>query len=783
MATQRHEPLKSTNKDDSENDSMSSDGEFSLCEYDLDVVDDALLNPGNSEFKDHFGFNIHVRTDDEDSSDSDSDPEDVPSKPPSTPNPTGPSRHSNDSSVQQKSLFSSDDDEASIDTAMTTPTTIKNHSLSISSLEEGITLGSTSPLPTQERPPTTQAPTTQAPTNQPPATQPPVLPRLDTSPRQPSHRTKPRPDSYNKALPALPPNVSEEMNNQRHIRTSSNASTMSFTAFNPFRRPASPATSTRSSMTSIRQSSIERPSRAFRERQSKRMSEICKSPAQQTMSMNFQHVHSVPPPVNSYYEMLLSKFGRTSQETQQHDSLKQMALKEDTYGALELAQETSPPGVYDWDLWRRVIADPDKVVRTELRLLRQNIGRGVPSSMRGNLWQLFSKSQNNNGDLENEYRELLNRTSPHEKMIKRDLARTFPTHAFFKDRDGEGQQMLFNVIKAYSLFDQQVGYCQGLAFIVGCLLLYMSDDAAFCVLVKLMGQYGLRGHFTPQMESLHEHMYQFDNLLQQKYPEVHRHMELQGVNPSMYASQWLLTLFAYRCPLTLVITVMDLVIAEGTQVVLQFALALIDRNQGTILSLSFEPLVEFLVNGIFNVYGDGRQQFVEDACEIDIPPRLLARLAKQYVVEAAREARIQSQEDHLRKVNAELSEHVRRLEKAYKTLETEYQEVTKQAIETKMAMAGMDNQNQEVRRSMAQLKADSEAKLKEVSYNYEAHIQSLQEDKDNLVKANSTLEEQLSEVESTLIMLKMECAERESEYEVTRRNLHTAQKNQNIMSS
>ncbi|OAD77146.1 hypothetical protein PHYBLDRAFT_109406, partial [Phycomyces blakesleeanus NRRL 1555(-)] len=262
-------------------------------------------------------------------------------------------------------------------------------------------------------------------------------------------------------------------------------------------------------------------------------------------------------------------------------------------------------------LWRRVIADPDKVVRTELRLLRQNIGRGVPSSMRGNLWQLFSKSQNNNGDLENEYRELLNRTSPHEKMIKRDLARTFPTHAFFKDRDGEGQQMLFNVIKAYSLFDQQVGYCQGLAFIILILnLLQMSDDAAFCVLVKLMGQYGLRGHFTPQMESLHEHMYQFDNLLQQKYPEVHRHMELQGVNPSMYASQWLLTLFAYRCPLTLVITVMDLVIAEGTQVVLQFALALIDRNQGTILSLSFEPLVEFLVNGIFNVYGVSKITFL-----------------------------------------------------------------------------------------------------------------------------------------------------------------------------
>ena len=32
-------------------------------------------------------------------------------------------------------------------------------------------------------------------------------------------------------------------------------------------------------------------------------------------------------------------------------------------------------------------------------------------------------------------------------MIKRDIARTFPDHSFFKDKDGIGQGTLFNVIK------------------------------------------------------------------------------------------------------------------------------------------------------------------------------------------------------------------------------------------------------------------------------------------------------------------------------------------------
>lgn len=45
---------------------------------------------------------------------------------------------------------------------------------------------------------------------------------------------------------------------------------------------------------------------------------------------------------------------------------------------------------------------------------------------------------------------------------------------YFKEPGGEGQEMLFNVIKAYSLFDPQVGYCQGLHFVVGVLLLHVS---------------------------------------------------------------------------------------------------------------------------------------------------------------------------------------------------------------------------------------------------------------------------------------------------------------------
>ena len=45
------------------------------------------------------------------------------------------------------------------------------------------------------------------------------------------------------------------------------------------------------------------------------------------------------------------------------------------------------------------------------------------------------------------YVEYLKQKSPSEKMIRRDIARTFPEHDFFKEKDGLGQESLFNVMK------------------------------------------------------------------------------------------------------------------------------------------------------------------------------------------------------------------------------------------------------------------------------------------------------------------------------------------------
>ncbi|KAI8368752.1 rab-GTPase-TBC domain-containing protein [Blakeslea trispora] len=481
-------------------------------------------------------------------------------------------------------------------------------------------------------------------------------------------------------------------------------------------------------------------------------------------------VVSMPTPSTaSYYDMLLSKFTRSDNPSKQ--------LQIETYQNLEkLKEESVEDKEIDWEFWTSVVSDFERINRTEHAKLRQQLCVGIPTSLRGLLWRIFSKSDANSELIENEYRLLLEKTSSHEKLIQRDLSRTFPTLDYFKDKDGEGQEMLFNVIKAYSLFDSQVGYCQGLHFVVGCLLLHMPDEAAFCVLLRLMSQYGLRGHFTPQMETLHERMFQLNQLLALKLPQVYRHLDAQGVLPSMYASQWFMTLFAYRCPLDLVFRVFDLVFVEGPQIMLNFALALMKKNQSTILSLEFESLLDFFSGQIFEVYKDRSYEFVQDAYSFSISPKQLSKISKQYQQEAAKEAKLQSIQDAVKKENLALQDQLKKLRQAYKTLELEHQDVAQQVIESKLAMASLSSENQQLKHELSIIKQDMGTLSSGLNQERQIQFDLLAQKNAQLVDANSSLEDRLQKMETILIEMKLKYAESESDFEQMKRKLHEAQK-------
>ncbi|GAA5954989.1 hypothetical protein JCM8115_005588 [Rhodotorula mucilaginosa] len=357
----------------------------------------------------------------------------------------------------------------------------------------------------------------------------------------------------------------------------------------------------------------------------------------------------------------------------------------------------------DWEFWGRVMSDYEEVARSQPRELSRAIQRGIPPALRGMTWQLMSAAKDEN--LEFVYSELLKQTSPHEKSIARDLNRTFPKHEYFKDAEGVGQENLFNVVKAYSIYDDEVGYTQGLQFIVGPLLLNMPDEEAFCVLVRLMESYDLRSHYTPNMPGLQLRLFQFDRLVEELVPSVFLHLLRQGVKSSMYASQWFLTLFGYRLPLELVSSVFDLVFAEGVEALFRFAVALLKRNEAYLLTLEFEELIDFLKNGLFEAYApDERElmrdpdaeyrvhEFVREALQVRITPMMLDQFAQEWASLCAAQTAHAAELDALRQANHQLSRQVRQLESSLAQINLEHCELVKQVVASRLEREELEDE-------------------------------------------------------------------------------------------
>uniref|UniRef100_A0A673ADM0 Rab-GAP TBC domain-containing protein n=1 Tax=Sphaeramia orbicularis TaxID=375764 RepID=A0A673ADM0_9TELE len=281
-----------------------------------------------------------------------------------------------------------------------------------------------------------------------------------------------------------------------------------------------------------------------------------------------------------------------------------------------------------WILWGRIVNEWEEVRKKKEKQLKDLVRKGIPHHFRAIVWQLLCNAQNM--PIKDQYSELLKMTSPCEKLIRRDIARTYPEHEFFKEKDSLGQEVLFNVMKAYSLVDREVGYCQGSAFIVGLLLMQMPEEEAFCVFVKLMQDYRLRELFKPSMAELGLCMYQFECMIQEHLPELHMHFQAQSFHTSMYASSWFLTIFLTSFPLPVATRIFDIFMCEGLEIVFRVGLAILQMNQTELIQLDMEGMLQHFQKVIPHQLDSGPDKVIQAAYQVKYNAKKMKKLEKEY---------------------------------------------------------------------------------------------------------------------------------------------------------
>ncbi|XP_074492554.1 ecotropic viral integration site 5 protein homolog isoform X4 [Sebastes fasciatus] len=313
-----------------------------------------------------------------------------------------------------------------------------------------------------------------------------------------------------------------------------------------------------------------------------------------------------------------------------------------------------------WILWGRIVNEWEDVRKKKEKQLKDLVRRGIPHHFRAIVWQLLCNAQNM--PIKDQYAELLKMTSPCEKLIRRDIARTYPEHEFFKE-DSLGQEVLFNVMKAYSLVDREVGYCQGSAFIVGLLLMQMPEEEAFCVFVKLMQDYRLRELFKPSMAELGLCMYQFEVMIQEFLPDLYMHFQAQSFHTSMYASSWFLTIFLTSFPLPVATRIFDIFMCEGLEIVFRVGMAILQMNQAELIQLDMEGMLQHFQRVIPHQLDSGPDKVIAAAYQVKYNTKKMKKLEKEYTTIKSKELEEQVEIKRLRTENRLLKQRIDTLEK------------------------------------------------------------------------------------------------------------------------
>lgn len=388
-----------------------------------------------------------------------------------------------------------------------------------------------------------------------------------------------------------------------------------------------------------------------------------------------------------------------------------------------------------------------------------------------------------------------------EKTIKRDLgART----SFSKFAASAGlQDGLFGVCKAYALFDEGVGYAQGMNFLAMPLLFNMPEDEAFCLLVRLMNKYHLRDLFIQDMPGLHMHLYQFERLLEDFEPALYCHLHRRQVTPHLYATQWFLTLFAYRFPLQLVLRIYDLILSEGLEAILKFGIALMQKNAATLLTMNdMVSLTSFLKDRLFDVYIDQApsagsilesgffgssgasidkevyraDQMIHDACEVQITPQILETYKLEWEEKNRLEKERQAEVDSLKQHNHSLQQQVRRLEERVENHDSEHAALATELVITKVENERLRDENESLSGKVEQLKIVVDKQPEEVEERLKTEMDRLMKRNQEVHEDNSRLEEEMGEMEKSLVETKMMYAELNQTHEALTRKWNDLRK-------
>ncbi|XP_032373787.1 USP6 N-terminal-like protein isoform X2 [Etheostoma spectabile] len=282
--------------------------------------------------------------------------------------------------------------------------------------------------------------------------------------------------------------------------------------------------------------------------------------------------------------------------------------------------------------WLKMAKKWDKYKNSDRMVKR--VYKGIPLQLRGRAWALMldvDRAKNDNQGKYERMKEQARRDSSEIKQIDLDINRTFRNHIMFTDRFGVKQQALFHVLSAYSVYNTEVSYCQGMSQVAALLLMFMNEEDAFWALSQLLTnqKHGMHGFFVPGFPKLQRFQAHHDQIISKLVPKLKKHLDREQMSAGIYSTKWFLQCFIDRTPFTLTLRLWDIFILEGERLLTAMSYTILKIHKKRLLKMPLEDLREFLQERIAQTFFHSDDVIIEQLqvsmtelqkMKLDLPP-------------------------------------------------------------------------------------------------------------------------------------------------------------------
>ena len=245
--------------------------------------------------------------------------------------------------------------------------------------------------------------------------------------------------------------------------------------------------------------------------------------------------------------------------------------------------------------WKKMLRHWDKVSKEKLY---NRVYKGIPSAFRPAAWSKLLGVEDMKQRHIGAYEHMLQfglSNSEHIRQMDVDINRTFRDHVMFRERYGMKQRQLFHVLVAFSVYNAEVGYCQGMSTLAAFLLMYFEDEEdCFWALVSLftgaekqlknkslviINKYRMHGFYIdgfPKFQRFKDH----HNVLLKRYlPRLNKHFDKMGFKTEIYLLKWMLDVFIGAVPVSLLLRIWDIFLLEGEKILSSFAFCIVKMHE------------------------------------------------------------------------------------------------------------------------------------------------------------------------------------------------------------